>query len=102
MRLGVVLLGVIMGALIIVTEPATVKRAQSPIQILTGIGRADDPLDAAWALRTGQTMEIDLDDISWELTKRENGSISAIEIQPNGERGRKGTLIQQGRVLIEP
>ena len=52
MRLGVVLLGMIMGALIVVTEPATVKRSQSPIQILTGIGRADDPLDAAWALRT--------------------------------------------------
>lgn len=102
MRLGVVLLGMIMGALIVVTEPATVKRSQSPIQILTGIGRADDPLDAAWALRTGQTIEIDLDEVSWELTKQEDGSISALEIQPNGEPGRTGTLIQQGRVVVDP
>lgn len=100
---GVVVgLGAVVAAFIVVAEPASVHQRPKLAPLITqGMGRADDPLDQAWALRTGQVAEVQLDALPYRMERLDDGSIRATEVLPDGRDGRVGVLLQQGRVAFD-
>jgi hypothetical protein len=95
-------MGVVTGAFIVAGEPAKFQTPSRTTAITAGMGRHDDPLDEAYRLPTGQSLDLEIDTVQWRLTKQPNGQIAAEELRRDGQPGRLGHLMPQGWVSVTP